>query len=172
MRDLLKAWGPLEVVGVLGGGNRNTVLEARLDTRRVVVRRSRRPPASLTWEADLLDHLARNGLRVPEALPALDGRRHIDGVMVQTWLDGTPPETADWPAVIAFLRRLHQITALGRSAHTPLRLVTCSPKTGVATWTCPQCRLMRLPIAAEPGHAWTADRKPLSTATPDPPTSA
>src|SRR5215469_9599737 len=111
MRDLLKAWGPLEVVGVLGGGNRNTVLEARLDTRRVVVRRSRRPPESLTWEADLLDHLARNGLRVPEAVPALDGSRHVDGVMVQTWLDGTPLETADWPAVIAFLRRLHQVTA-------------------------------------------------------------
>lgn len=110
MRDLLKAWGPLEVIGVLGGGNRNTVVEARLGTQRLVVRRSRRPPESLAWEADLLDHLARNGLRVPAVVPALDGRRHIDGVMVQTWLDGTPPGAADWPAVAAFLRRLHEIT--------------------------------------------------------------
>jgi Ser/Thr protein kinase RdoA (MazF antagonist) len=30
--------------------------------------------------------------------------------MVQTWLDGTPPAAADWPAVAAFLRRLHQVT--------------------------------------------------------------
>jgi Ser/Thr protein kinase RdoA (MazF antagonist) len=110
MADLLKAWGPLEVIGVLGGGNRNTVAAARLGARRLVVRRSRRPPASLTWEADLLDHLARNDLRVPAVVPALDGRRHIDGVMVHTWLDGTPPGTADWAAVAAFLRRLHQIT--------------------------------------------------------------
>jgi Ser/Thr protein kinase RdoA (MazF antagonist) len=111
MRDLLKAWGPLEVIEVLGGGNRNSVAVARLGARRVVVRRSRRPPASLTWEADLLDHLARNGLRVPAVVPALDGRRHIDGVMVQTWLDGAPPAVADWDAIAAFLRRLHQITA-------------------------------------------------------------
>jgi len=111
VRDLLKAWGPLEVIGVLGGGNRNTVLEARLDVQRVVVRRSRRPSASLAWEADLLEHLARNGLRVPAVVPAHGGRRHIDGVMVQTWLDGAPPETADWPAVAAYLRRLHEITA-------------------------------------------------------------
>ena len=111
MRDLLEAWGPLEVAGVLGGGNRNTVMEARLGARRVVVRRSRRPPASLAWEADLLDHLARNGLRVPVVVPTVDGRRHVDSVMVQTWLDGTQPGAADWPAVTAFLRRLHQITA-------------------------------------------------------------
>jgi aminoglycoside phosphotransferase (APT) family kinase protein len=111
MRGLLKAWGPLEVTGVLGGGNRNKVEEAWLGTRHVVVRRSRRQPASLEWEADLLDHLARNGMRVPAVVPTLDGRREVDGVMVQTWLDGTPPGTADWPAVAAFLRRLHQITA-------------------------------------------------------------
>ena len=111
MPDLLEAWGQLEVADVLGGGNRNTVMEARLAACRVVVRRSRRPPASLDWEADLLDHLARNGLRVPVVVPALDGRRHIDGVMVQTWLDGMPPGTADWPAVTAFLRRLHKMTA-------------------------------------------------------------
>jgi Ser/Thr protein kinase RdoA (MazF antagonist) len=110
MHELLRAWGPLEVIGVLGGGNRNTVMEARLGGRRVVVRRSRRPPASLAWEADLLDHLARSGLRVPAVVPALDGRRYLDGVVVQTWLDGTPPSAADWPAVAAFLRHLHQIT--------------------------------------------------------------
>src|SRR4029077_9969588 len=91
MRDLLKAWGPLEVIGILGGGNRNTVAEARLGTRRVVVRRSRRQAASLAWEAEFLNHLARHGLRVPAVVSSLDGRRHVDGVMVQTWLDGSPP---------------------------------------------------------------------------------
>jgi Ser/Thr protein kinase RdoA (MazF antagonist) len=111
MQDLLAAWGPLEVVGVLGGGNRNVVAEGRLGAGRVVVRRSRRSPGGLAWEADLLDHLTRNGMRVPAVVPALDGRRHVDGVLVHTWLDGIPPDTADWPAVAAFLRRLHQITA-------------------------------------------------------------
>jgi Ser/Thr protein kinase RdoA (MazF antagonist) len=145
MRDLLKAWGLLEVVGVLGGGNRNTVMEARLGARRVVVRRSRRPSASLDWEADLLDHLARNGLRVPAVIPALDGRRHIDGVMVQGWLDGTAPAVTAWPAVAAFLRRLHRVTTTWPqrpgSASTRDLLTTDRG----ATWTCPRRRRMRLP---------------------------
>jgi Ser/Thr protein kinase RdoA (MazF antagonist) len=111
MREVLAAWGQPEVTGVLGGGNRNTVLDLRLGTRRLVARCSRRDPASLDWEVALLGHLARNGLRVPAVVPSLDGRCHIAGVIVQTWLDGTPPGPADWPAVAAFLRRLHKVTA-------------------------------------------------------------
>jgi Ser/Thr protein kinase RdoA (MazF antagonist) len=111
MRDLLEAWVRWRWSESSAAGTATRSLEARLGARRVVVCRSRRPPESLAWEADLLDHLSRNGLRVPAVIPALDGRRHIDGVMVQTWLDGMPPGTADWPAVTAFLRRLHQITA-------------------------------------------------------------
>jgi Ser/Thr protein kinase RdoA (MazF antagonist) len=111
MRAALAAWGRPAVVGSLSGGNRNTVLEIRLDGRRLVARGSRRPPASLDWELDLLDHLDRHGLRVPCVVPALDGRRHVDGVVVQTWLDGTPPGPRDWPAVAAALVRLHELTA-------------------------------------------------------------
>jgi Ser/Thr protein kinase RdoA (MazF antagonist) len=107
----LAAWGQPRVVGPLGGGNRNTVLELRHRGQRLVARRSRRSPASLDWELALLDHLARHGLRVPEPVPALDGRRHVDGVVVLTWLDGTPPGPGDWPAVAAALLRLHELTA-------------------------------------------------------------
>lgn len=108
---MLAAWGRPAVIGPLTGGNRNTVLEIRLDGRRLAAHRSRRPPASLDWEISLLDHLARHGLRVPGVVPALDGRRHVDGVVVQTWLDGSPPEPRDWPAVAATLARLHELTA-------------------------------------------------------------
>ena len=111
VRATLAAWGRPAVIGSLTGGNRNTVLEIRLDGRRLVARGSRRTPASLDWELDLLDHLARHGLRVPGTVPALDGRRHVDGVVVQTWLDGAPPGPRDWPAVAAALARLHELTA-------------------------------------------------------------
>ena len=109
--DLLAAWGPVTVTGSLGGGNRNTVLELRRGAQWLVARRSRRPPASLDWEVGLLDHLARHGLRVPEVIRALDGRRHVDGLMVLSWLDGTPPGPGDWPAIAAELGRLHSVTA-------------------------------------------------------------
>ena len=111
MDGVLAAWGEPVIVGRLGGGNRNVVTEIRLGGQRLAARRSTRPAASLDWEAALLDHLASHGLRVPVPVPALDGSRHIDGVMVQTWLPGRQPGPGDWPAVAATLRKLHQLTA-------------------------------------------------------------
>jgi Ser/Thr protein kinase RdoA (MazF antagonist) len=111
MDEFLAVWGRAEVIGPLGGGNRNTVLEVRIGGRRRAARRSRREPASLDWEIALLDYLASRGLRVPVAVPALDGRRHVDGIVVQTWVDGTPPGDRDWPAVAAMLRTVHALTA-------------------------------------------------------------
>jgi Ser/Thr protein kinase RdoA (MazF antagonist) len=111
MDEILAMWGPVEVAGPLGGGNRNPVLEIRIGQRRLAARESRRDLASLDWEIALLDHLAGHGLRVPVAVPALDGRRHVNGVVVQTWLDGTPPDEGDWAAVAATLRAVHELTA-------------------------------------------------------------
>lgn len=109
--QVLREWGHVEVAGVLGGGNRNRVLEVRIGSERLVARTSRREPASLDWEIALLDHLSSQGMRVPTAIPAPDGRRHIGGVVVQTWLDGASPDARDWPAVITSLRMLHDLTA-------------------------------------------------------------
>jgi len=64
MRDVLAGWGQVEVAGPLGGGNRNTVLEARIGRQRLAARRSRREEASLDWEIALLDHLTSHGLPV------------------------------------------------------------------------------------------------------------
>jgi Ser/Thr protein kinase RdoA (MazF antagonist) len=108
--ELLAAWGEITVTGVLGGGNRNTVLEVRRGDERLVARESRRSPASLEWEIGLLDHLGRQGMRVPQFVPALNGRRHIGSWAMQSWLDGDLPRPDDWPAVAAELSRLHQLT--------------------------------------------------------------
>lgn len=110
MRDVLAAWGEVTVTGPLGGGNRNTVVELRRGDDRLVARSSRRTPASLDWEIDLLEYLSRQGVRVPAIVPALDGRRHVDGVVVQSWLDGITPEPRHWGAIACTLRRVHGVT--------------------------------------------------------------
>lgn len=107
----LAAWGNMAVVGPLGGGNRTTVVEVRRGEERLVAHLSRRSPASLGWQVRLMDHLAAHGLVVPALIPALDGRSHVDGVTVERWLGGRPPGPADWPTVVAALRRLHEVTA-------------------------------------------------------------
>lgn len=110
MEETLAAWGAVDVVGPLGGGNRNEVLELRRGDRRLVARRSRRPAASLAWEIALLAHLARSGIRVPAVVSTVDGRRQVDGVVVMSWVDGRPPAAGDWPAVAGTLRRVHEVT--------------------------------------------------------------
>lgn len=110
MEQVLDAWGAVHPVRSLGGGNRNDVLEVELAGRRLVARRSRRPPASLSWEIQLLEHLRRSDVRVPAVVPTLQGRRQVSGVVLMTWLDGRPPEAGDWPAVAATLRRVHEVT--------------------------------------------------------------
>ena len=107
----LSPWGPVAVAGRLAGGHRNEVLELRRDGERLVARRSQRSVEALDWELDLLDFLAGHGFRVPLVVPAVDGRRHVDGVVVQRWLDGRSPAVDDWPAVVSELRRLHAVTA-------------------------------------------------------------
>ncbi|GAA2799862.1 phosphotransferase [Saccharopolyspora taberi] len=108
--DLLP-WSGAVVVSAPGGGRRNSVVELRRGGRRLVARRSRRSPAALEWELALLRHLAGHGFRVPRVVPADDGREHVGGIVVQTWLDGREPRSQDWPAVVRELRRLHRLTA-------------------------------------------------------------
>ena len=106
----MEAWGRVEVVGRLGGGNRNEVLEIRRSGERLVARRSSRSPLALAWELDLLEFLSMRGFLVPTVVPALDGSRSVAGWVVQRWLPGRTPHADDWPAVAAELRRLHSLT--------------------------------------------------------------
>lgn len=99
-------WGAPRIGARLGGGHRNDVYRVGDEW---VARRSRRSVASLEWELDLLEHLARHGFVVPAVVPTLDGRRHVDGVVMQRWLPGREPADDDWPLVVAELRRLHEL---------------------------------------------------------------
>jgi Ser/Thr protein kinase RdoA (MazF antagonist) len=61
--------------------------------------------------AALLQHLDREGLTVPVPIPTMDGRLFADGLMVMTYVEGSPPRTeADWRRVADTLRQLHRLT--------------------------------------------------------------
>jgi Ser/Thr protein kinase RdoA (MazF antagonist) len=66
----------------------------------------------LEWELDLIDHLNGQGFVVPTVVQAAGRQRSVDGVVVQRWIDGRPPESdSDWRLVADELQRLHAVTA-------------------------------------------------------------
>lgn len=110
-RSVAAAWRGLELLKALPGGARNQVLLARRGDQRAVVRRSTRSSASLEWELDLAEHLAEQGIGVPCTVPSDDGRRHVNGIVVQEFVEGHPPRSDDdWYAVVETLTVVHQLT--------------------------------------------------------------
>jgi Ser/Thr protein kinase RdoA (MazF antagonist) len=103
------AWAGVELMEALPGGVRNEVLLAHRGHRRLVVRRSTRSSASLEWELDLLEYMAEHGVGVPRAVPADDGRRHVDGVVIQEFVEGHQPRTDDdWNRVVETVTVVHR----------------------------------------------------------------
>ncbi|MEM9463723.1 MAG: aminoglycoside phosphotransferase family protein [Actinomycetota bacterium] len=104
-------WPGLRLGAPLSGGAKSRVWAAELGGERVVVRHSRRSADSLAWELDLMAELDGAGFVVPTVREAEDGRPSVDGVIVQSWIDGRPPSSAShWQAVAAELQRLHRLT--------------------------------------------------------------
>src|SRR5438552_4114153 len=111
--EALGLWGEGAArIEKLAGGVANDVWSVRIDGKLAVGRLGRRSEADLAWEAELLQHLDREGMTVPVPIPTTDGRLFADGLTVMRYLEGGPPETvADWRGVADTLRRLHQLTS-------------------------------------------------------------
>lgn len=104
-------WAGLEALAPANGGSRSQVWRGRLGPRAVSIRRTGRRGPSFEWELDLLEELTGHGFVVPTVVAADDGRRHVDGWVVQEWLDGAEPASErDWRLVAAELLRLHRLT--------------------------------------------------------------
>lgn len=110
--DALTLWGDdAERIEKLTGGVANDVWRVRVCGKIAVARLGRRSNADLAWEAELLQHLDRNGMTVPVPIAATDGRLFADGLVVMKFMPGGPPQTAmDWRRVAETCRELHRLT--------------------------------------------------------------
>jgi Ser/Thr protein kinase RdoA (MazF antagonist) len=110
--EALSLWGEDAVrVEKLTGGDANDVWSVRVCGKLAVGRLGTRSDADLAWEAELLQHLDREGMTVPVPVPTVDCRLFADGLMVMTFMEGGPPQTkADWVRVAETLRQLHRLT--------------------------------------------------------------
>src|SRR4026207_1099355 len=93
--EALGQWGEDAArIEPLAGGVANDVWSVRVNGHLAVGRLGARSDADLAWETELLQHLDREGLTVPVPIPTTDGRLFADGVVVMTYVEGGPPETA------------------------------------------------------------------------------
>ena len=104
-------WPGLGVHEPIEEGNRNAIWRGSLLGQPVAIRQSRRTQASLEWELDLVTQLDSLGFTVPTVIETSDGRRHVNGLVVQRWLHGRPPSSdQDWQLVANTLQQLHSAT--------------------------------------------------------------
>ncbi|MBY5760467.1 phosphotransferase [Rhizobium leguminosarum] len=110
--EALGQWGEDAVrIARLTGGVANDVWSARVHGQLAVARLGSRSDADLAWEAELLQHLDREGMTVPVPIPTTDGRLFVDGLVVMKYMEGGPPETgSDWRRVADTLHDLHRLT--------------------------------------------------------------
>jgi Ser/Thr protein kinase RdoA (MazF antagonist) len=110
--EALDRWGDdVFRIEPLTGGVANDVWSLRVNGDLAVGRLGTRSDADLAWETGLLQHLDRQGLRVPVPIPTTDGRLFADGVVVMTYVEGGPPRTeSDWRRVADVLHQVHRLT--------------------------------------------------------------
>lgn len=112
-RDLLRQlepWGATTVEEDLSGF-RNRVWSIRIAGERFIARQPLREAAALGWELDLLETLHEHGFHVPLPVRTAAGQRHVDGLVVFTFVSGKRPQSPqDWRLVGRELRRLHELT--------------------------------------------------------------
>ena len=111
--EALEQWGDdaVRVEPLTGGVGVNEVWSVRVHGHLAVGRLGRRSDADLAWETGLLRHLDREGMPVPVPIPTTDGRLFAGGLVVMTYVEGRPPESAaDWRRVAGPLRQLHRLT--------------------------------------------------------------
>lgn len=107
----LAAWPGVELGQPITGGARNPVFRARRGAELLVVRVSGRSVPALEWELDLLEFLRDQNVDVPQTVLTGDGRRHDDGVLVQRFIAGAPPSSADdWRRVVSAVSLVHALT--------------------------------------------------------------
>ncbi len=110
IRRQLEPWGAAEVDSEVSG-LRNSVWSIHLHGERYIARVSPRSASVLEWELDLLEKLAGHGFTVPAPVPTASGARHLDGLVVFTFVEGREPEgPRDWQLVGEELHRLHELT--------------------------------------------------------------
>jgi len=92
------------------GGNRNTVLLVEHRGERAVAKSSRRTAAAIAWLEPVQEQARVAGFAVPRFIPSDAGELLVDGVTLETWIEGTPPSGPDVAPLEDLFAGFHALT--------------------------------------------------------------
>lgn len=110
IEEALSAWGDCQVLTALRGGNRNTVLLVEHRGERAVAKSSRRSAEAIAWLEPVHVKARAAGFAVPHFIPSDTGALLVDGVTLETWIEGVPPSTSDLVALEHLFDSFHSLT--------------------------------------------------------------
>ena len=94
----------------LSGANRNPVLLVELGGEPFVARETRRSAEALSWLEAVHAQAREVGLVTPDAVRSRDGNLVEDGVSLQHFIEGRPPDAQNLARLRSLLRSLHEAT--------------------------------------------------------------
>lgn len=107
MTGELSGFGPVSLLRPLQGGHRNTVWLAELHGRTVVAKSTRRTEAQIAWLDPVQASARKAGFGVPDMIRAQDGRRVVNGWMLDSFVEGVLLPLKDLPSLASQIAKFH-----------------------------------------------------------------
>jgi Ser/Thr protein kinase RdoA (MazF antagonist) len=111
LRSSLPAWGELREVSSLADGHRNAAMLVERAGERFVAKTTRRSRAAIEWLVDVLIAANAAGFVVPRLIPSGDGRLVVEGVTLETWIEGDLLQPSDLARAMPLIREFHRLAA-------------------------------------------------------------
>lgn len=108
------AWGELRFVRELAGTIRDPVLLVERDGEPFIARETRRSAEALSWLETVHAQAREVGLVTPDPVRSRNGNLVDDGISLQRFIEGRPPDARSLARLRSLLRGLHEAT---RGAH-------------------------------------------------------
>jgi Ser/Thr protein kinase RdoA (MazF antagonist) len=110
LRILSRNWGECRQIGREAGGYRNTVLVVEREGERLVAKSSRRSTEQINWLVDVQESAREVGFVVPHLIRSQSGELLVEGVMVESWIEGSAPRSSDLLQLPPLIREFHRRT--------------------------------------------------------------
>lgn len=108
--ETLRPWGKARIIKPLTGGYRNLAWLIEQEGECRVAKTTRRSESAVTWLSSVHDAAEAAGFAVPRLIPNQQTTYIVNGLTVESYIEGTAPSPKDWQRLGQHLEQFHQAT--------------------------------------------------------------